>query len=101
MNAATKISPALSSLGESLMRINQQAVQAYTPMVEDILNSCSQDKAYIESTLDGLLSFCGYEPALALFRKLCRYYWDLDKEATAYHVTAYREMWDSETEEPL
>jgi hypothetical protein len=99
MNTATKISPSLSSLGESLMRINQQAVQAYTPMVEGILSSNNRDKSYIDSTLDGLLSFCGYEPALALFRKLCRYYWDLDKEATAYHINAYRELWDSETEE--
>ena len=33
---------------------------------------------------------------LALFKTLCRYYWDIDPSATAAYVHAYREMWDPE-----
>ena len=31
-----------------------------------------------------------------LFKKLCRYYWDIDPIATAGHINAYRDMWDSD-----
>lgn len=63
-------------------------------IVAHILRSRNRDANHIEHTLDGLLSFCGYEPALALYKKLSRHYWDLDKAAPAYHINAYREMWD-------
>ncbi len=42
-----------------------------------------------------LLDFCGHEPVLQLYKKLCRHYWDIDPAATADYVNAYREYWDS------
>jgi len=33
---------------------------------------------------------------LVLYRKLCRYDFDIDLEATVSYVNAYREMWDEE-----
>ena len=45
-----------------------------------------------------ILDFCAYEPALVLFKKLCRHYFDIDPAATADYVRFYREMWDSEPE---
>jgi hypothetical protein len=89
----------ISGLSESICTINQQAVCEYTPLVEDILRSRSQDKYHIERTLDGLLDFCGNEPALHLYRRLCRYYWDIYPVVTASYVEAYRITWDSEEEE--
>ena len=89
----------IAELAESIHTINQRAVREYTPLVEGILRSHSQDKSHIEHTLDGLLDFCGYEPALQLYRRLCRYYWDIDPAATASYVKAYRTTWDSEEEE--
>jgi len=86
----------IRGIAESLQSLNQQAVREYTPVVERILLSRSRDTSHIEHTLDGLLSFCGYEPALVLFKKLCRHYWELDPVATASHIYAYRDMWDSE-----
>jgi hypothetical protein len=96
MSDHDKTFESIGSFAESLQLLNQQAVQEYTPIIENILRSRSRDTNHIEHTLDGLLSFCGYEPALALYKKLCRHYWNLDKAATAYHINAYREMWDSE-----
>lgn len=85
----------VSGLAESLQSLNQQAVREYTPIVEGILHSGSRDIHHVEHTLDGLLDFCGYEPALLLYKKLCRHYWTIDAAATADYVNAYREMWDS------
>lgn len=84
-------------LAESINALSQQAVQAYTPVIEDIIRSRSHDIRHIERTLDGLLDFCGYDPALQLYRRLCRHYYDIDPVATVGYVNAYREMWDSES----
>jgi hypothetical protein len=89
----------LKGMAEGLQSLNRQAVREYTPLVEGILRSQSRDTRRIEHTLDGLLSFCAYEPALALFKKLCRHYWEIDPVATAQHINAYRDMWDSDEEE--
>jgi hypothetical protein len=83
----------IKGLVENLQSLNQQAVRAYTPIVEDILRSESRDIRHIEHTLDGLLDFCGYEPALVLYKKLCRHYFDIDPAATADYIRIYREMW--------
>lgn len=99
MSDYDKTFESISSFAESLQLLNRQAVREYTPVVEGILRSGSRDTRYIEHTLDGLLSFCGSAPALVLYKKLCRHYWELDPVATAYHINAYREMWDSEEEE--
>lgn len=80
----------------SLQTLNQDALCAYAPVVEAILRSRSRDHHHIEHTLDRLLDFCGCEPVLDLYKKLCRHYWDIDPAATASYVHAYREMWDSE-----
>jgi hypothetical protein len=34
-----------------------------------------------------------------LYKKLCRYYYNIDPQATVEYVNAYRDMWDSEIEE--
>jgi hypothetical protein len=85
-------------LAESIQGLNQQAVQEYAPIVEAILRSRSPDVDRIEHTLDGLVSFCGHEPALQLYKKLCRHYYSIDPVATAEHVRMYREMWDTKEE---
>jgi hypothetical protein len=89
----------IKPLVESLQALNQQAVTEYAPIVENILRSRSRDTQHIEHTLDGLLGFCGSEPALVLFKKLCRHYWDIDPHATAWHINAYRELWDPDENE--
>jgi len=89
----------IKGLAESIQSLNQQAVREYTPVVENILRTRSHDTNHIDHTLDGLLGFCSYEPALVLFKQLCRHYWALDPVATASHIDAYREMWDSKEAE--
>lgn len=86
----------IGCLAENLQVLNQAAAREYTPIIEAILLSSSRDARHIEHTLDGLLSFCGYDPALRLYKKLCRHYFAINPVATAEYVHAYREIWDSE-----
>ena len=86
----------IRGIAQTLQSLNQRAVLEYTPVVQTLVRSRSSDAHHIEQTLDELLGFCGYEPALALFKELCRHYWAIDPAATAFYVDTYREMWDSE-----
>jgi hypothetical protein len=87
---------AIRSLAGSMQDLQRQAAQQYLPVVDDILRTRSRDTQHIEHTLDGLLDFCGHEPVLRLYKKLCRHYWDIDAAATADYINAYREYWDSD-----
>jgi hypothetical protein len=88
-------------LAVTLHSLNQRAVREYGPVVEAIIRSRSRDAGHIEHTLDGLLDFCGHEPALRLYRRLCRHYFDIDPRATADYVNAYREIWDFEARQEI
>ena len=82
-------------LAAEIDAINHRAAREYEPVVESLLRKRSQDTRQIEQTLDGLLSFCGFAPALELYRRLCRHYWEIDPVATASYIDAYRTMWDT------
>ena len=90
---------AIRTLAGSMRDLQGQAAQQYLPIVDDILRTRSRDTQHIEHTLDGLLDFCGHEPVLQLYKKLCRHYWDIDPAATADYINAYREFWDSDAKE--
>lgn len=90
---------AIRTLAGSMQNLQRQAAQQYQPVVDDILRTRSRDTRHIEHTLDGLLDFCGHEPALQLYKQLCRHYWDIDPAATADYINAYREYWDSDAQE--
>ena len=96
MNKIDAAWKAIAPLVESVQALQKQAARQYKPVVDELVRSRSRDVKQIEHTLDGLLDFCGYEPVLKMFKRLCRHYWDIDPAATASYVHAYREYWDSE-----
>jgi len=49
--------------------------------------------------LDGILDFCFDADMLLLYKKLCRYYFNIDPVATVSYINFYREMWDSDNRE--
>ena len=93
MTAAIKI------LAQQIASLNEQAYHSYAPLVEETINSKTSNQKQIEHLLDGLLDFCGTEKILSLFKKLCRYYWKINPNATAEYVNIYRKLWDSEEEQ--
>jgi hypothetical protein len=91
------ISPELHKLVEGLQKLPKQAYSVYAPLVEDAIRNKSRDTQEIEHLLDGILDFCFDATMLALFKKLCRYYYFIDPVAAATQVYAYREMWDQKS----
>lgn len=89
----------LHAVAQTHRRLTREAAEQYEPLVAGILRERTRDTARIERTLDGLLDFAFDPTLLTMFKRLCRYYWDIDPVVTASYVNYYREMWDSETEE--
>ena len=91
----------VQSIGEiahACRRLARQAEEQYTLEVEDILRTRCRDPQRIEHLLDGMLDF-GFDTAMVrLYKKLCRYYFEIDPMATASYVYAYRDMWDEEVQ---
>jgi hypothetical protein len=89
----------VQSIGEiarASCRLARQAEKQYAPEVEDVLRTRCRDPRRIEHLLDGMLDF-GFDAAMVrLYKKLCRYYFEIDPRATASYVYAYRDMWDEE-----
>ena len=84
-------------MAQSLVLLNEQAYQVYLPLVDSIIHTNSKEETEIGHLLDRILDIACSEKGLILYKKLCRYYWDINPNATAYYINAYREMWDSET----
>ena len=86
----------IGELAEDAQKLAHQAVQQYSAEVEIILKVQSCDSQRIERCLDGMLDFC-FDPGMSsLYKKLCRYYFDIKPAATVSYVNAYREMWDEQ-----
>lgn len=86
----------IRELIEASERIYRLAEQEYTPMVNSLIQNECKDSQRIERLLDNLLSCACDEKILILFKKLCRYYYQINPDATAYYVDAYRKMWDDD-----
>ena len=89
----------LSAIITPLHALHRQAVEAHAPAVREILLSRSRDAHLIERTLDHLLDHACIPQGLTLFKSLCRHYWEINPQATASYINAYREMWDSDERE--
>jgi len=92
-----KLVQRIGELAGDAQRLARQAEQQYSAEVEAILKVQSRDSQRIERCLDGILDFCFDDGMLSLYKKLCRYYFAIDPEATVLYVNAYREMWDQKS----
>lgn len=84
----------LHQLAGQMVALFRQAVPLANAEVGAIIQSGEQDTQRIEHQLDHMLGFCCDPDMLLVFKRLCRYYYDIDPVATAEYVNAYREMWD-------
>ena len=88
----------IKKLIESQGQLVKQAFEQYEPLVKNIIASQNKDVKHISLTLDYMLDFCFDDKMLLLYRRLCRYLLNIDPEATASYIQAYREMWDEKGE---
>jgi len=95
---AHKQNQEIIQLGKNLQTLARKAVTEYKQVMDEIIDSDCRDKRRIECVLDGMLDFCFDKNMLGLYKKLCRYYYFIDPNATAEYVLAYRDMWDPKTQ---
>ena len=86
----------LEPLIQQMKIINDHAVIAYTPLVDDLCNrKASQNE--VELMLDYLLMFAGDDRMLALYKRVCRTYWQTYPESIAFYIMEYRKEYDPES----
>jgi hypothetical protein len=88
----------LQSLGLQLTALFRQAISTANTEVDAIIQRGERDTQLIDHQLDHMLGFCCDPDMLLVFKRLCRYYFTIDPVATAAHIQAYREMWDTPDE---
>jgi len=86
----------IGELAIGAQKLAREAALHYSAEIDAILKAQSRDSRRIERCLDGMLDFCFDDEVLVLYKKLCRYYADIDPEATVSYIHAYREMWDEQ-----
>jgi len=89
-----KLVQVIGELAAGRQQLAYQAEKQYAPEVNDILRKQDRDQQRIERLLDGMLDFCFDDAMLHLYKKLCRYYFNINPEAAVSYVNAYREMWE-------
>ncbi|HAS16794.1 MAG TPA: hypothetical protein DCR39_02615 [Nitrospiraceae bacterium] len=90
------ISSEFRPIALAIKRLAKQARQQYSLEVDAVVREQSQSRKRIEHLLNGMLDFCFDDEMLALYRKLCRYYFSIAPEATVSYIYAYRDLWDNE-----
>lgn len=86
----------LRPLVEARNHLARKAETGFAIQVADITRKGCKDPKRIEWLLSCMLDFGFDDRILVLFKKLCRYYYAIDPEATASYVYSYREMWDKD-----
>ena len=85
----------IKSIIDQFPNLASEALKVYTPIVNEIIEKQSHDENHIQRTLDYLLDFCFDDKMLNLYKRLCRYYWDINPYVTVDYINYYREMYDS------
>ena len=96
MNEQNKQNNDFQVFVEQIQALQAQTIAVYTPEVNAIIQNKCKDSKRIEQTLDGMLGFADDDKILTLYRKLCRYYFDINPQATAEYIQSYKEMYDSD-----
>ena len=86
----------LEPLIQQMKIINDHAVVAYTPLVDDLCRrKASQNE--VELMLDYLLMFAGDDRMLALYKRVCRTFWEVYPDSIAFYIMEYRKEYDPES----
>lgn len=86
----------IRGFAKELQSIYSRAETYYTLVVNDVIRCQSKDEKEIEHLLNYMLDFTDKEKVLASYRKLCRYYFDINPQATAEYIQSYKEIYDSD-----
>ena len=93
---ADELAKELEPLFQQLNGLNNQAVAAYAPLVDDICSRKATEKE-VGWLLTWMLDFAGNERMLKLYKQVCRAYWQSYPETVAYYIMEYRKWYDPES----
>lgn len=91
-----KFEDGIFEMAKVLADIQDRAVVAYTPLVDDI---CSKKatKDEVDHLLTWMFDFVGNERMLLLFKKVCRTYFYTYPEIVSFYILEYRKEYDKES----
>lgn len=84
---------------KELIKLQKQQYEIVKREIDGIINNKIRNEMYIERKLDEMLDILFlYENdnTLLTFRKLCRYYYSINPQATADYIMLYKEQNDLE-----
>ena len=88
----------LNELAGQVVSLLRLAVPIAALEVDAIIQSNSRDTSRINRQLDYLLDYCCEPNMMQAYKRLCRYYFDIDSMDAAWHVHNYREIWEKPKE---
>ncbi len=86
----------IRQLATHTSQLGKRAVGLFAIEVTNIIRANSDNCGQIEQLLDRMLDFCFDDEILVWYKKLCRYYYEINPNSTVSYIRSYKEMWDSE-----
>ncbi len=89
----------LYDICKTIIELNKQRYIIIKDEIEDIIRNDINDNRQIERKLDDMLDillFYENDDSLLTFRKLCKYYFNINSQATVDYINYYREQNDPE-----
>ena len=83
-------------VGKQIVELQKQMHKITKCEANRILENKITDDMQIQRALDGLLEFCNHKRIFLLYRKLCKYYHNLNPMVTAEYIKYYKEEYKSE-----
>ena len=86
-------------LCKSIIELNKQRYVIIKDDIENMIRNNIKEDIYIQRILEGMpdvLFFYENEDTLLSFKKICRYYFNINPQATVRYISYYREQNDSE-----
>ena len=92
----------ISEIAEGLANLEKEAYYEYMGPVERLCdNSSTASENDVGLMLDYLLSLCGNEKVLGLYKKVCKIFYDKYPECISNYIGYYLEEYDHEKYEEL
>ena len=82
-------------IGDAFAGLYEEAYAAYRPIAYDLCSRIASEQE-VEHILDYMVSLCGNDRMLGLFKMICRKYYPLYPEMIAFEINEYRGMFEEE-----
>lgn len=96
MRDSGELEDKISKLAKTLTSIQDRAVEAYRPLVDDICSRKAKEEE-VDHLLTWMFDFVENEQMLLLYKKVCRAYFYTYPETVAFYILEYRKQYDRES----